>query len=182
MLKAWPLVKQRQPKAVLHVYYDMARWFEIIDSARAGGRILITTDCADQVRHGLGMTDGMGVVVHGGVSQAQLAKAHLAATVGVASLDVVAPTEGFGMTMLEYLAAGLSPIAGKIDAFPELWSSHATLLEPPQEPEVLADAVLAGFADSPRAMAEGPKLARKFSWDLLGKQWEREFRELGVEA
>lgn len=178
LLKAWPLVKQQQPKATLDVFYDMQKWFDIIDQARAHNRILITTERADQVRAGLRGCEGMDVTVHGGVSQSVLAKAQLAASVGVASLDVVAPTEGFGMTMLEYLAAGLSPIAGDIDAFPELWASCATLLEGPHVPDVLADAVMAAFADAPRARQEGPKLAKRFGWDILAKHWEREFTEL----
>ena len=175
LLNAWSLVKQKQPKARLDVFYEMQKWFDIIDGAKKGGRTLVTTERADQVREGLKACEGLDVTVHGGVSQTTLAKAQLAASVGVASLDVVAPTEGFGMTMLEYLAAGLSPIAGAIDAFPELWASCATLLEPPQEPEVLVAAVLAAFADAPRARQEGPKLAKRFGWDILAKHWEREF-------
>ena len=178
LLLAWPLIKKAAPKARLHVFYDMNNWFRIVDENRAEGRSLITTKQADDVRRGLALTEGMDVFTHGGVSKKKLAKAQMSNTVGVASLDVVAPTEGFGMTVLEYMAAGLYPIAGDIDAFPELWADVATLLPAPQESEVMAAAVLAGFKDPVSGRKRRRRIAKSMSWEFLGAKWETELERL----
>lgn len=178
LLAAWPSIKKAEPKACLHVFYDMQKWFDVVDYNKSLGRILNTTALADLLRQRIKDTEGMDVHLYGGVSQVRLARAQMQSSVGVASLDVVAPTEGFGMTMLEYLAAGLSPIAGAIDAFPELWAQCATLLAPPQSPEALTVAVLAAFKDAKRAQSAGPRLARLFSWDRMGQAWEEELSAL----
>ena len=178
LLAAWPLIKQREPKARLHIFYDMKGWFQIIDEARAAGQELITSDWADQVRRGLALTEDMNVQAHGGVSKSKLAKAQMGNTVGFASLDVVAPTEGFGMTMLEVMAAGMYPIAGTVDAFPELWADVATLLDNPSDPETVADAVCAGLQDPVKGRKRRRRVARGMSWDFLGEKWEKEFNEL----
>jgi glycosyltransferase involved in cell wall biosynthesis len=76
--------------------------------------------------------------------------------------------EGFGMVLLEAMAAGLPIVACRSGAVPEVVTDGETaLLVPPGDPEALAEALLALLADPDRRrrMAEaGRERARRHDW------------------
>lgn len=92
-----------------------------------------------------------------------------------AALDVlVAPSrwEGFGLMLVEAMAAGLPIVATRVGAIPEvLGDAGAGLLVPPGDGEALARAIVEVLAEAGRAgaMAEaGVQRARSFDWSRSG--------------
>jgi len=84
--------------------------------------------------------------------------------------------EGFGLALLEALAAGLPVVATDIPVFREfLVPGEHALLTPPGDPEALAEA-MASLVRDPRErgrLAErGPALAARYRWDETARQHE----------
>jgi glycosyltransferase-like protein len=84
--------------------------------------------------------------------------------------------EGFGLALLEALAAGLPVIATDIPVFREfLVPGEHALLTPPGDPEALAEAMALLVRDprERRRLAErGPALAATYPWDETARQHE----------
>lgn len=75
-------------------------------------------------------------------------------------------TEGFGMPILEAMAAGVPVIAAHAGALPEAVGTAGRLFDP-SDPEALAvalDAVLGSAEARARMSAEGQTQARRFTW------------------
>ncbi len=88
-----------------------------------------------------------------------------------AALDVLAAPsrwEGFGLMLVEAMAAGKPIVATRVGAIPEVCADNETaLLVPPRDPEALAEALLAILRDPERARALGAvgvERAARFSW------------------
>lgn len=94
-----------------------------------------------------------------------------------AALDVlVAPSrwEGFGLMLVEAMAAGKPIVASRVGAIPEVvGGSGAALLVPPADPAAIAEAVCALLAEPARRAAMGAagrERARDFSWEASGRR------------
>lgn len=93
-----------------------------------------------------------------------------------AALDVLAAPsrwEGFGLMLVEAMAAGLPIVATRVGAIPEVAGERAAVLVPPRDADALAAAVVALLADPARrqAMAEaGRSQAARFSWAHAGER------------
>ena len=64
----------------------------------------------------------------------------------MASADVLvhpAFMEGFGLTLVEAMAARLPVVATNVDAIPEILAQTSSLMVPAREPDALREAVLA---------------------------------------
>jgi glycosyltransferase involved in cell wall biosynthesis len=110
MLDLWPEVRKMQPGATLHVYYGIENWRKLNAENKQG---LAVVDFMMGRIEGLGSE---GVVYHGRVGQAELARAHMDA------LCWAYPTawmETSCITALEAQAAGAFPISSKLAALPE---------------------------------------------------------------
>lgn len=76
----------------------------------------------------------------------------------LAALDVfVLPSrwEGFGLALLEAMAAGRSIVASRVSAIPEVVDEASALLVPPDDAGALAGAIAALLADAPLRAAMG---------------------------
>jgi glycosyltransferase involved in cell wall biosynthesis len=196
LLGVWEEVKRAIPQAELHVYYDISRWFALVEQILAAGLPVNTEDRYHEVKRLLGELNhaGMGPILHGGVSKSELAKAQLSAHVMCYPCDPVQPTEGFSMSCLEGLQAGTYLLATDADALGELWTEFeradelqitqgglagpARLLPWPPKPEALAAALVDTLRRDPQpnGPSQDPRL-EKYHWAALAKQWEEELRK-----
>ena len=75
----------------------------------------------------------------------------------MASSDLfVLPTEreGFGMVLIEAMAAGCDVITTNVDALPEVLDGSGALMVPPDTPNALAEAIRGQLAISPQKRTE----------------------------
>lgn len=193
LLAVWPKVKAAIPHAELHVYYDIEKWFEIIEHCLEHGLHPNTEPRYHEVRKLLGELNrqGIGPVLHGGVSKWELAKAQLSSHVMCYPCDPVQPTEGFSMSCLEGLTSGAYLLTTDADALGELWSEFemsyrgeesatpdpgpARLINCPPDRDTLAGALVDLLRRDlrPDGPSGDPRL-EKYHWSNLAKIWERE--------
>ncbi|MDQ1488747.1 MAG: hypothetical protein QOJ23_1261 [Actinomycetota bacterium] len=112
----------------------------------------------------LGLVEGRDVLLLGTVSEADLGAWDRAAD----AFAFPSVKEGFGLVVLEALAAGLPVVASDIPVFAEyLEDGHSALLVPPGDPAALAVALgrLAGDPALRRRLADGGRpLVDRFTW------------------
>ena len=89
--------------------------------------------------------------------------------------------EGFGIVLVEAMAAGLPVVASDIPGYREVVRDGAEgVLVPPGDPEALA-AAIAALLDDPlyaRQLGEaGRQRARRYSWDVVAEEIETVYRE-----
>jgi glycosyltransferase-like protein len=112
----------------------------------------------------LGLVEGRDVLLLGTVSEADLGGWYRAAD----AFAFPSVKEGFGLVVLEALAAGLPVVASDIPVFAEyLADGESALLVPPNDPAALAAALgrLAGDPPLRRQLAAGGRpLVDRFTW------------------
>ena len=91
--------------------------------------------------------------------------------------------EGFGIVLLEAMAAMKPIVATRVSAIPEIVVDGVTgLLVPPRDPEALAEAIIALLQDQERAEAMGragqERVERHFSVERMVQQTEALYEEL----
>ena len=100
---------------------------------------------------------------------------------------VVMPSrwEGFGLVLVEAMAAGRPLVTTTVGPIPEVVGEGAALMIPPDSPADLARSILT-LLGSPRLAsemgAEGRKRAQKFSWAHAGERLDALYTELAREA
>ena len=195
LLAIWPEVKAAVPHAELHVYYDIERWFSMLERCIQQGLPTSTEPRYHEIRAALGELNrqGIGPTLHGGISKAELARAQLSAHVQAYPCDPVQPTEGFSMTCLEGLMAGCHLVTTDADALGDLWGEFqvapdgleherglvgpAQVAALPLDREAYTAALLTALRRSP--YPDGPSTdprLRKYFWSTLGKVWEEELQ------
>ncbi len=88
----------------------------------------------------------------------------------------VAPSlggESFGMVLTEAFACATPVVASDIPGYRDVMTAETGVLVPPDQPRVLAEAIVGLLADEPRRLelAAGARLrARAYSWDDIGRR------------
>lgn len=126
---------------------------------------------------GLGLELGRDVIRLGTVSEAEvLAWYHTADAFVFPSVR-----EGWGLVVLEAMAAGLPVVTSDIPVFREYLSGHEALLVPPGDPGALAKALLSVVRepDVRARLAEvAPAVASRFTWRACARQHADIYRRL----
>jgi glycosyltransferase involved in cell wall biosynthesis len=82
--------------------------------------------------------------------------------------------EGFGIVVLEGMAAGIPVIASNVGGIPEIITDHKNgILVPPQNPKMIADAVFELASNEElydKISINGKSRAKEFSWDKFAKE------------
>lgn len=117
----------------------------------------------------LGLETGKDVVLLGTVPDAELTGWYHAADVFV----FPSVNEGWGLALLEAMAAGLPVVATDIPVFREFLNGNQALLVPPSDPRSLSQALLAAASD--RALRRrlghaGRAVAERYTWDACADQ------------
>lgn len=189
LLAIWPEVKAVVPQAELHVFYDIEKWYRMIEQCVQYGLTPNTLSRYMEIKSLIGDLNrqGMGPILHGGVSKVELAKAQLSAHVQAYPCDPVQPTEGFSMTCLEGLTAGCHLVTTNADALGDLWGEFETppngsdgagpaqLAPLPLDREAYAALLIQALRREPYpdGPSEDPRL-KKYHWSTLGQIWEKE--------
>ncbi len=174
LLRVWPKVREKVPDAELVCVYKMSPWLEVIRKRAEEGWILNTTDRGMEVANLLEKLQDQGVRYIDGVGQWPLARLQMESGAMVYPCDPVAPTEGFSISVLEGLAAGIPVVTTDADALGQLWGDVTMQLKQPLKEEELADAVVAVLTDdSLRAdmIVKGKERAALYGWGHIGEMF-----------
>jgi phosphatidylinositol alpha-mannosyltransferase len=88
----------------------------------------------------------------------------------------VAPSlggESFGMVLTEAFACATPVVASDIPGYCDVMTAETGVLVPPDQPRVLAEAIVSLLADEPRRLelaAGARRRARAYSWDDIGRR------------
>lgn len=124
----------------------------------------------------LGLEEGSDLVVLGTISDEELTSWYHAAGAFV----FPSVKEGWGLAVLEALAAGLPVVATDIPVFREYLTHNETaLLVPPGDPCTLAKAITSVVEDEElrrRLQDAGPPLAARFTWEACAREHQAVYR------
>lgn len=179
-LRALPLPKLPREKVVLNVgavqaRKNVARLVEAFESLDSSWRLVLAGSFgygADQIRDCIDRSPARDrITVAGYVSAAELAAWYARASIfAFPSLD-----EGFGIPLLEAMAAGLPIVTSTGSALPEV-AGNAALLVDPRDTGALAGALQRLSKDlelGQELVRNGQARVREFSWDeAVRKTWE----------
>ena len=119
------------------------------------------------------VTQSINVVQTGRVTDEELVSLYAHAS----CLAIPSLHEGFGLPVLEAMAAGTPVVASRSGALPEVAGGAAVLVDPLRL-ESIADGIAAAIADRENLVERGRYQARKFSWARTGALTAAAYREL----
>lgn len=178
LLELFPEIRARVPEAELHIYYGFANWKKAAAQGiqyGAGSPDMARIEALeDKIRN------TAGVVYHGRVGQAELAKAFLAAKVWAYPTWF---TETHCIGAIEAQAAGCVPVTTNLAALAET-VQHGFLLPSPNTSEEYGKAFVANCVrlltseETRRPVAEGGRkwALERCSWASVAAEWGQEFR------
>lgn len=177
LLRMWPKIVKQVPDASLHIYYDINTWLENDMQLQRNGMRLLTSDRADFIRVQLSRPHP-NITLHGGIGQWTLAREQMKGSVMCYPCDPVRPTEGYSMSVLEGITAGMRVITTDADALGELWfgQPNTTILpcrfESEEDDNTWVEAVVKGLTE-PRDI-DSPRVNPTFSWSHIADRWIKE--------
>jgi glycosyltransferase involved in cell wall biosynthesis len=176
-LERWSWVRERVPGATLRICYGeaLSRWMASLpqqDREAAEGSPT-AAEHARRIRVVRELIWQSGVVVCGTRTARQMAEEYARARVLAYSADTIGWSESFGVSVLEALARGCSPVLGGVDAFPSLWGGSVAMTPGPagEHAERWAELVVAELLHpTPRSVLL--RAAERFSFARLAEEFE----------
>ena len=179
LLNYWPRIREIRADAELHVYYGFDTW-QAMAAQRKDKRAQAQIDF---FKTRMGQLSDQGVVSHGRVGQAELAKAFLGSSMWLYPTGFL---ETSCLTAMEAQAAETLPITTRLAALAET-VKHGILVAPPNSESRYKDEFLGhvrDFLDGKNFVATNQMIAagrewalRSLSWAQVAGQWEELFEE-----
>lgn len=169
LLRFFPRIREAVPDTELHVYYNLTPAFE-------GNKWGMNKNHEDLWKVYRGMVDPgtEGVFYHGPVDQLTLAKEQMKASLLVYPCDTNWPSEGFGISVGEAMAAGMAVLASDCDAIGEIWSSGALLLGMPIKDDDWVEASVQLLTDHKLLKEQQEKAkehVKQYYWEKILPRW-----------
>jgi glycosyltransferase involved in cell wall biosynthesis len=179
LLAYWPKIREMRSDAELHVYYGFNTWQAMaIQQKRPVAQAQI-----DFFKSKLSQLSDQGVVSHGRVGQAELAKAFLESSLWLYPTNFL---ETSCLSAMEAQASGTLAITTRLAALAET-VKHGILIAPPNSETRYEQEFLGHVKDfldnkdfiaTDRMIEEGREWAlRSLSWTQVAGQWEELFEE-----
>lgn len=157
LLEWWPHIRAKVPRATLRIFYRVRQWLEQMQGRadEHGRRARYIAECLRR----LGAEGENGIFLIDSVPNTQMAHELGAAALLAYPCDTMGYTEGFGVSVLDALAAGCPALISDCDAFGEVYAGVAQIIpgRPGKQPErwieAITDVLLHGDP--------GPQVARQ---------------------
>lgn len=177
LLRAWPLVVKQEPRARLHVFYEIKRYLAMV----LGMPLSFFGHRGQELASLIVEAEGdKSVVFHGAVPRRKLARTQRHCRVQCYPFDTFAYCEGFAGAVNQGLAAGCLVMTTPKDALPSLYEGGVHWLKKDtierDYPEWLAGQIVAGLRgelpEQEARIAAGPRIATKYTWDNAAQEME----------
>jgi glycosyltransferase involved in cell wall biosynthesis len=170
LLEGWPLVRERVPDAELWIFYEVEKWIPTVYwmMNELGRRAQIIRRYFDD--------PPPGVTFWGMVDPWVLARKQQACNLWAYPADLTQGTETFCITGLEAAAAGCAMLTTTGDCLGEVYGEVAALADLPLDVASFAEAVARFLTEPDLADQYRPGIdwARRYTWERVARQWERE--------
>lgn len=150
LLSFWPDVRARVPDAELHIFYRLAPW--IADVGALGPWAGTHPDVCESARRARYVDEALrkltagdyGVVVRDLVPNVEMARELASAGVLAYPCDPLRYTEGFGVSVLDAVAAGCGVLISDVDAFPSVHGGVCGVItgRPDEQRKMWVDAIV----------------------------------------
>ena len=172
LLYLFPLIRKRVPEATLHIYYSINTWLNNIPNEvnESTCRAQYIKACLYQ----LGTNGENGVFVHDNIPNTEMAKELCSAAIMAYPCDMIAPLEGFAITVLDACAAGCVPIISNEHALPELWHTSVIIKgKPGDHAQEWEDTIVKYLTEPGTEVTEKCKeLAKAYSRQEVSRRWQ----------
>lgn len=177
LLRAWPLVVKREPKARLHVFYEIKRLLDhiaVLPVNFYGERGQTLMHLMLEAMH------DPSIIIHGSIPRRKLARFQKQCRVQAYFAETFGYCEGFSTSTCQGLAAGCSVIARPMDALPSLYTDGVNWADKnPMDrdyAEYCADLIVRALHDElPQQGAKrrsGIAIGSSYSWDTAAQQMD----------
>lgn len=180
LLELWPAIRKRVPDANLRIFYRFDPWIKEQLAQRKATRGSARAAFIQECLRRLGRDGENGINVIGAVPNLQLVGELLQTRALPYTCDCVAFTEGFGVAVLDALAAGCMPVLSDADALGDIYRDVAEIIpgKPHEHQGRWIDTIVRALTDD--AWADGRRdrarhWALQFTRERVAALWEHVF-------
>lgn len=172
LLKAWPIILDKIPRAKLHIAYGAEKWIE--------GAMWSHNAVSEDALSVAELLDQPGVVYQGKIGQDKLAEIQLKADMLLYPCDPVQPTETGCITAVEAGASQTAMVLSEADCLKSEFGDCSVQAKLPMDYVDFAELAVQTYNDQAlreELVAKGSIMAEERDWDKIATRWERMFRE-----